>query len=908
MPPKPTYEELKRKIKDLERSEAEHKKTADMHQETREQLRLLTEQSLLAIVIVREDKIEYANNAFVELTGYSLEEILKWKTADTVKLIHPDYRDFVLEQGRKKMQGELTDVVVNYQYKGVKKDGEIQWVDQYSQSVTYNGKPANMISMLNIHQRKITEEALKRSEERYRALFDRSLDGVFIHDLNGNFVDANAVMKKFIGYGKDEKPVLNFSSLLYGDQLTKVWDALNQAKETGFMKEVSEFRVQHKDGGFVDLEVISSLILRDGKPYAIQGIARDITERKKAEDALQESEERYRALFHRSNDCIFINDFDGNYIDANPAGLELLGYEEKDISRVNMADLLPDDELIKGLTAMEEVIRTGSMKNILEQRIRRKDGTFVYVELKGTLIHRNEKPYAIQGVGRDITERKKTEETLKESQERYNALFDRSNDCVYINDLEGKFIDANAVALESLGYTKDEITSLNFASLINGDQLARAIGEMEDVIKTGSMKHAGEFQLRRKNGTFVDMEIKTALIYRHGKPYAVQGIARDITERKMAEEALRKSEERFRDLYENAPIAYFSARAEDTAILRCNKAATELGGYSREEVLQMRVIDIYSDLEEDRVKAFELLERLKNGESIRDEELRIKHKDGRHIWVSYSVEPIRDDTGNVIESRSIGVDISERKRLQQQLQEARKMEAIASLAGGVAHQFNNALSVIKGNVDLLKLGLIGENGISDCADQMTKSVFKMIKLTEQLLGYAKGGKYQTMVIPFKNMLSETLPLIRHSVKPSILIETDMPDENVHILADKTQLQMVLSAVIINASEAIDDQGCIRIACVRETIDENTVESIQGPVPGNYAGIEISDDGRGMNKETLSRIFEPFFSTKFHGRGLSMAAAYGIIKNHDGWVFVDSKEGKGTCVKILLPLVERVNGE
>jgi len=591
---------------------------------------------------------------------------------------------------------------------------------------------------------------LQRSEERYRALFDRSLDGIFLHDFEGNFIDANPAMKELIGYDKNEAPVLQFSSLLTGDQLSKVWNVVNKAKETGFMNEMSEFRVKRKDGGFVDLEVISSVIYRDGKPYAMQGIARDITERKKAEETIKESEQRYKALFDRSNDCVYIFNFEGNIIDANPALLQLLGY------------------------------------------------------------------------------------------------------------------------------SKEEMLSLNFASLLSENQLIQVLDALEEVRKTGFMKKIEEYHLRRKDGTFVDMEITASIINREGKPSAIQSIAKDVTERKKAQQALQESEERYRDLYENAPIAYFSARIPDTSIIRCNKAALKLTGYDRDKALNMIVFDFYSDIAEDRAKAYDLYNRLLTGESIRDEEVRMKHKNGHHLWVSYSVEPVKDESGTVIESRSMAVDISVRKHLQLQLNESKKMEAIATLAGGVAHQFNNALSVIKGNVDLMRMGLVQGDDIKDCITKMSESVIKMTRLTDQLLAYAKGGKYQVEVISCKDFFMDTLALIQHTIKPSIRIETDLGNNNLDIQADRTQMQMMLSAILSNASEAIEDKGCIRISCKKKSITKAAAREYQGLNPGAYAHVVIMDSGGGMDEQALSRIFEPFYSTKLQGRGLAMAAVYGII--------------------------------
>ncbi len=654
MPAEQTVESLVQRIKELEKSEDQLKETICRLGEKEEHFRFLTEETMLPIVVVQDDRIVYANRAYADLTGHPLEEILQWKSADTVKLIHPDYRDFVLAQAQKKMHGEESGAISNYQYIGIKKNGEPRWVDQYSRTVFYDGKPADMISMI------------------------------------------------------------------------------------------------------------------------------DITSYKKAQEGLRQSEERYKALFERSLDCVYINDFEGNFIDANPAALELLGYG------------------------------------------------------------------------------------------------------------------------------KEDIRSLNFASLLSEVQLSEAYEYMQKVIETGFMRELVEYRLKRKDGTFVDVEVKTSIIHRQGKPYAVQGIARDVSERKKAAQALQKSEELYRDLYENAPIAYYSFSAADGSVIRFNKAGLELTGFSAHDVQAIKNTDFLVDEAEGKTRGLSIYKRFLAGEPIKDEEVQIKHKSGQTIWINLTIEPVRDKQGKVVESRSIAIDITEKKRLQTQLREAKKMEAIATLAGGVAHQFNNALFVIKGNMELMKLGVVGKESMDNWTNQIARSVSKMTGLTRQLLAYAKGGKYQANTISLQRFIQEALPLLTHQVNPSLKITCDLSDEDMVVYADQTQMQMVLSAILTNSAEAMADKELIRITCEKVLLTGDTAKAYQGLPPGDYARLTIADTGSGMDEETRKRIFDPFFTTKFQGRGLGMAAAYGIIKNHDGWMSVDSEPGKGTTVNILLPVRKKSN--
>jgi CheY-like chemotaxis protein len=238
-----------------------------------------------------------------------------------------------------------------------------------------------------------------------------------------------------------------------------------------------------------------------------------------------------------------------------------------------------------------------------------------------------------------------------------------------------------------------------------------------------------------------------------------------------------------------------------------------------------------------------------------------------------------------------------------QIQEVQKMETITSLAGGIAHQFNNALVGITGNIELIKMDFPHDEKIDKYIAPMKASADRMAHLTEQLLAYARGGKYQPTIISLRNFMEEILPLVQCNIEPAIRLEKDLPDDIADIKADRTQIQMVFSGLVANASEAIEGPGLIKITVRNVQIEERFSTRHPDLKPGSYVYIEIEDDGKGMDDETKNRIFEPFFTTKFHGRGLGMAAAYGIINNHDGWISVDSVIGKGTVVRIYLPAVE-----
>jgi signal transduction histidine kinase/CheY-like chemotaxis protein len=241
----------------------------------------------------------------------------------------------------------------------------------------------------------------------------------------------------------------------------------------------------------------------------------------------------------------------------------------------------------------------------------------------------------------------------------------------------------------------------------------------------------------------------------------------------------------------------------------------------------------------------------------------------------------------------------EKSRLSARLQQAQKMEAIATLAGGVAHQFNNALAVIMGNLELILMEDLQNEKIGLYIDPISQAGQKMVQLTGQLLAYARGGKFQTQTIAAHTFVKETLRLVKHSIGPKVSIRTDLDQDTDHIDVDLTQMQMLLAAILSNASEAMDGQGLITIRLNNTKASGKMCEENPGLKPGKYVLLTLTDNGRGMDEQTREKIFEPFFTTKFQGRGLGMAAVYGIVKKHGGYVYVDSVAGKGTTVSIYL---------
>ena len=371
-----------------------------------------------------------------------------------------------------------------------------------------------------------------------------------------------------------------------------------------------------------------------------------------------------------------------------------------------------------------------------------------------------------------------------------------------------------------------------------------------------------------------------------------------------ADDTLRASEASYRRLFEAAQDGILIIDAESGRITDANPFLVNMLGYVHEDFIGKALWNFgpFKDIRESK-SAFQDL--MNNG-YIRYEHLPLETRDGRRIEVEfvsnvYQVGQKRTIQCNIRDNSQRKQAENARLKSEAQLKQAQKMAAVAALAGGIAHQFNNALTVITAGLNLMEEDV--QNKKKDQYIQlMQKAAGQMSRLTRELLAYARGGKYRTEPMLLSDLVSDNLPLLKSVLKPSIAIETELPSGLPRIHADRAQMQMALLAILANASEAIEAQGLIRIICRKEVMTYERVKAFAGLVPGIYVSLTVKDNGRGMDEETRSRVFEPFFTTQFFGRGLGMAAVYGIVKNHAGWISIESQVDQGTAVCIYLPAV------
>jgi PAS domain S-box-containing protein len=481
---------------------------------------------------------------------------------------------------------------------------------------------------------------------------------------------------------------------------------------------------------------------------------------------------------------------------------------------------------------------------------------------------------------------KHTEAVLRENEARYRGIFENTKNGVAVYKAVN---DGEDFIFRDFNKAGEKIENLKRENVIGKSVL--------DVFP--SVKEFGLFQIFQNVWRSGKPEYHPVTVY---KDERIQGwrenfvyklpsgeivaVYTDRTEEKKAEESLRKSEAQKKAILEGLCISLLFVD-ENLSILWANRAAAAWAKKSPEEMIGHKCHAFRTDPEKpcDDCPALNAFHTKTSHHAV------IYTRDGR-IW-NVKADPVFDDKGELLGVLDIAEDITEKIRMEAQIRQAQRMDAIASLAGGIAHQFNNALFGVTGNIDLLKIVLPDSpktakylNALSDCAQ-------RMVNLTRQLTAYAHGGKYQVKNISLNEFIENSMSSVRQNISSSISVSTDLAKDIPPVNVDVHQMQMVFSAIMNNAAEAIEDSGHIRIS---------TRHYPGSQASGTYICLTVADNGKGMDEEIKTRIFEPFFSTKFKGRGLGMAAVYGIVTNHEGWISVDSTPGKGTVVRVYLPAV------
>lgn len=1001
--------EMRQRVAVLEKPEVEHEQAEKVLPLPAEDYQRLFEIFPIGVTVVdMKGVILYCNTAVYNKGGYTEGEFTgkHFSKISSVRLKDiPTYIRVFNSIVRGKTPKPFETI---YQ----RKDGTTGWTELSISLMKIGGKRRILVMQHDVTERKQAEGELKLRAQ----LLDAANDGIFVHDVDGNIIYVNEKACMSLGYRRDELMNLNLYSISTRDA-GYINSTLKELKE----KDKAVFKSSNirKDGSIFPVEVHGQVI-QIGKETVILSIVHDITEREKVEESLRLQSEITANL---SEGIQLSRGSDSTIIYVNPRFEEMFGYDEGELIGKNVSVLnVPNGRNPAKL--VEQVIKSQKEKGKWHGEVHnvKKNGTFFWTEVTVSTFQHAEYGEVWVAVQDDITERRQAEEALKVSEERYKALVETTSDFIWEMDLKGAYTYCSPQIEKLWGLDPKEMLGKTPFDLLPPEDRKQAVKAFSALLESSSSFSNMETRSFDSTGRIVFLEISGVPFFdTAGRQCGYRGITRDITERKQAEDALQKSEEKFSKAFNSCPDSISIATLVDGITIEVNDSFTRLSGYTREEVIGRSVseLNIWRKLA-DRNRMIRLLEkqgrildeefefRLKSGEVktglcsaaqinisgktciitfvtditerkktedfIRTQaevaknmaegiyivglhdviirwanrkfeemlgyepgEMIGKHasivnaptglspmerageimevirrtrewhgdvnnikKDGTLFWCHASVSVFtHTEYGEVL--IAVHTDITERKKLEEERQKMAKLESIGILAGGIAHDFNNILTGIMGNIGLAKRHIESGSKAEERLLEAEKASYRARDLTQQLLTFASGGAPIKKVVPIKELVADsTLFALRgSSIKPQFSFADDLWPVEI----DEGQINQAITNIIINADEAMPEGGILHIGV------KNIVIKRRGAVPlprGNYVEITIKDNGIGIPKDILGKIFDPYFTTKQKGSGLGLATTYSIINNHDGHVTAESTPTVGTTFHFYLPASEHPN--
>ncbi|ATX78837.1 PAS/PAC sensor hybrid histidine kinase [Mariprofundus aestuarium] len=725
-------------------------------------------------------------------------------------------------------------------------------------------------------------------------LFDVMDDGVLIVNHQGKIFDCNPSFHRRLGYAKDEVVEKSVVELDTPEFAAKVPARIQQILEHG--SAVFETAHCRKDGSIMPVELNARFLNVGGETY-IFAIVRDISERKQSENLILEKEQQWQSLFQHASEGIFIADLEGCYKDVNSTGCKMLGYERDELIGKSIIDLLAPKDLDR-LPSHKKYLLKGESE-VSEWTLKKKDGSPISVEISARIIDDGK----WLGFVRDISERKRLYVELKEKERKYNALVETSADGFWVSDSQGHIIEVNEAYAKRSGYSREELLSMRIPDIEASETTEETRAHIEKIIREGHDRF--ETWHRTKSGEIWPVEIVTTFYPFNGGTFMVFAV--DISERRLAQQEIAKQQKELSKL----SLALQQAgegimiTSRDASIEYINRSFTGITGYTAEDIIGHNTSLLKSEAQDPEVYR-DLWQTISSG-NIWEGSLIERRKDGSFFPALLSIAPILDGDGTITHYVSIMKDVTEQKRMENQLLQAQKMESMGTLVGGIAHDFNNMLAALQGNVFLAIRNLKEPETVKIKLQTIHKLATNASGVVKQLLTFAKKDIVDIEPLDLNTLISDAFKLARSTIPENIDRHLEICDEPLRVNADITQLQQVLINLSNNARDALDgtDHPKIEWSVQKYQASDSFKKEHPEAETGEFARISVKDNGCGIKSVHLNAIFDPFFTTKETGKGtgLGLAMVFGSIERHGGILEVESQPGEGTAFHIYLPLVE-----
>lgn len=772
---------------------------------------------------------------------------------------------------------------------------------------------------------KAVEQALEESEKKYRSLVEQSLQGVLILQ-DFRIVFANKTSEEITGYTIEELFSLSpekVMGLVHPEDQALVWGRFRERLAGKTIPPHYEYRGIRKDGSVRWIEMFASLIEYDGKP-AVQAAILDITERKRVEKELREERDKFAKIVETAPGaiCMFCQKSDGStfFPYSSPAIEEVYGFKPEELAQDAsiMEKRIHENDYAR---IHEEIMESARMLTPWNSEFRYDHPKKRQIWVSTRFLPKREEDGSTVWYGTvlDMTEQKKAEVAIRTSEAQLS----------------------NALKIAHLGHWEYEVASDLFTFNDPFYAIFRTTAEQEGGYTMSSTQYAQRF-VHPEDRPIVGEEIKKALeatdpnfsrqlehriIYAdgeigyitvrffivkddQGRTVKTYGVNQDITERKRAEELLRESEERFRNIAE-AISEYIWETDAQARYCYVTKRMEAIYGRPMADLMGHKPFDFMPLEEARRMRKF-ISELALQKQPFRNVEHQTLRPNGTIFYQQVSGIPIIDKEGNLIGYRGTASDITERKKaeqemasLQEQLRQSQRMEAIGRLAGGIAHDFNNLLTVIKGNCQLSLMDLKEGDPLKINLEEIQRAAESAAHLTRQLLAFSRKQIMEMKVIDLNTLIRNLEKMLRRVIGEDIELLTFLSDELGRVKVDPGQMEQAMMNLIVNARDAMPEGGKLTIETTNVELDEEYARRHLAVKPGSYVMLSISDTGVGMSPEVKERIFEPFFTTKERekGTGLGLSTVYGIVKQSGGNIWVYSEPNQGTTFKVYLPRVD-----
>ena len=860
------------------------------------------------------------SGALVRFLGYSRESLLKMNLVDLLvletQLLFGDYLAEIQRRGRS--SGIMRILTAG---------GETRFWE-YNNTLRTEGVAVPMVRGMarDITERRLAERALRRSETALQAILRSTADGILAVSSENTVLFANELFAEMWRIPRALMAGGNDSALLQYvlDQLADPQRFLQKVHALYASKEDSFDILGFKDGR--TMERLSRPLMWGEQIRGRVWSFRDISERKRKEEALRQSEERYRAIFDQGVEGFFQSTPEGRWIKVNQALARMCGYDAPEDMMVTITDIA--GQHYTNRRDREEFNRLLQEKGVVENfehETLRKDGSTFWVSVSARAVRDGAgRILYYEGTHEDIDKRKKAERLLLDAEEQYRSLFESSTNAILIRNREGRITMVNPAGIYLLGAVKaGDLIGRAYLDLVHPEDRALSLERIEKIFQAALRKppndHFGQPSVQPREHRMVTLKgdtiyvESTGVAFHHRGEFFIQGIFRDITERQRAEEALRVSEENYRRLFEESRRAEELYRSllissADAIVIYdleglvqfVNPSFTQTFGWTLEEVVGRR-IPFVPDSEKE-VTAAEV-RRVLEGDASANFETRRLTRDGRILNVTISGSRYDDHQGTPAGMLVILHDVTRTRTLEAQFRQVQKMEAIGTLAGGIAHDFNNLLQAIGGYSQLLLWAKSAKDPGYQELTEIQKAVQRAAQLIRQLLTFSRKVEGQRRIIDLNGEILEAEKVLKVTIPKMIALELHLGRDLDVVQADPVQIEQILLNLGSNAADAMPYGGRLILETRNASLEGEFCRRHPGSVPGNYVLLTVADTGQGMDPETVQHIFEPFFTTKEVGKGtgLGLASVYGIVKSHGGYIRCESEAGQGTRFRIYLPV-------